>query len=49
MDLPGYYEFCCRVKIIAGHDALEKIPGALAGLQARKPMIVTDQGFPVPD
>ena len=35
MDLPGYYEFCCRVKIIAGHDALEKIPGALAGLQAR--------------
>jgi alcohol dehydrogenase len=44
MDLPGYYEFCCRVKIIAGHDALEKIPGALAGLQARKPMIVTDQG-----
>ena len=44
MDLPGYYEFCCRVKIIAGHDALEKIPGALAGLQARRPMIVTDQG-----
>ena len=44
MDLPGYYEFCCRVKIIAGHDALEKIPGALVGLQARKPMIVTDQG-----
>jgi len=44
MDLPGYYEFCCRVKIIAGHDALEQIPGALAGLNARKPMIVTDRG-----
>ncbi|MCX5835668.1 MAG: iron-containing alcohol dehydrogenase, partial [Deltaproteobacteria bacterium] len=44
MDLPEYYEFCCRVKIIAGHDALERIPGALASLNARKPMIVTDKG-----
>jgi alcohol dehydrogenase len=44
MDLPGYYEFCCRVKIIAGHDALERIPDALAGLNARKPMIITDKG-----
>jgi len=44
MDLPGYYEFCCRVKIIAGHDALEKIPDALANLRAGRPMIVTDKG-----
>ena len=44
MDLPGYYEFCCRVKIIAGHDALEKIFGVLANLYAGKPMIVTDKG-----
>jgi alcohol dehydrogenase len=44
MDLPGYYEFCCRVKIIAGHDALEKIPGILASLRAERPMIVTDKG-----
>ena len=44
MDLPGYYEFCCRVKIIAGHNALEKIPGALSHLNAGKPMIVTDKG-----
>jgi len=44
MDLPGYYEFCCRVKIIAGHDALEKIPDALAQLNAGRPMIVTDKG-----
>jgi alcohol dehydrogenase len=44
MDLPGYYEFCCRVKIMAGHDALERIPGALAGLNAKKPMIITDKG-----
>jgi alcohol dehydrogenase len=44
MDLPGYYEFCCRVKIIAGHNALEKIPAALSHLNAGKPMIVTDKG-----
>jgi alcohol dehydrogenase len=44
MDMPGYYEFCCRVKIISGHDALEKIPGTLAQLNAGRPMIVTDKG-----
>ena len=44
MDMPGYYEFSCRVKIISGHDALEKIPSALAQLNAGKPMIVTDKG-----
>jgi len=44
MDLPGYYEYCCGVKIIAGHDALERIPGILQDLHARRPMIVTDKG-----
>src|SRR5512137_1115011 len=44
MELPGYYEFCCRVKIIAGHDALEKIPVVLASLRAQRPMVVTDKG-----
>ena len=44
MDMPGYYEFCCRVKIISGHDALEKIPDTLAQLNAGRPMIVTDKG-----
>ena len=44
MELPKYYEFCCRVKIIAGHDALEKIPGILASLRAERPMIITDKG-----
>ncbi|MDD5711214.1 MAG: iron-containing alcohol dehydrogenase [Smithellaceae bacterium] len=44
MDLPGYYEFCCRVKVVAGHDALEKIPGILADLDAKKPFIITDKG-----
>ncbi len=44
MYIPEYYEFCCRVKIIAGHDALEKIPDALAKLHAGKPLIITDRG-----
>jgi len=44
MDLPGYYEYYCGVKIIAGHDALERIPGVLQDLHARRPMIVTDKG-----
>ena len=44
MDMPGYYEFCCRVKIISGHDALERIPATLAELTAQRPMIVTDKG-----
>ena len=44
MHIPGYYEFCCRVKIISGHQALEKIPGALAALHAKKAMIVADKG-----
>lgn len=29
MYMPDYYEFCCRVNIIAGHEALEKIPDLL--------------------
>jgi len=44
MYLPGYYEFCSRVKIIAGHNALEKIPGALADCGASRPFVVTDKG-----
>lgn len=44
MKLPGYYEFCCSVKLVAGHDALEKIPSLLASLGAKKPLIITDKG-----
>jgi len=44
MILPDYYEFCCRVQIVAGHDALEKIPALLAEMGAKKPLIVTDKG-----
>jgi len=44
MVLPDYYEFCCRVKIVAGHAALEKIPDMLDGRGAKKPLIITDKG-----
>ena len=44
MLLPDYYEFCCRVKIVAGHDALEKIPDLLIERSAKKPLVITDKG-----
>jgi alcohol dehydrogenase len=44
MILPDYYEFCCRVKIVAGHDALEKIPALLAEMGSKKPLLITDKG-----
>jgi alcohol dehydrogenase len=44
MILPDYYEFCCRVKLVAGHDALEKIPSLLGDMGAKKPLIITDKG-----
>lgn len=44
MFLPGYAEFCCRVRIMAGHRALEGIPALLEGLGAKRPLVVTDRG-----
>lgn len=44
MLLPDYYEYCCRVKTVAGHAVLEKIPELLADMHAAKPMIITDKG-----
>ncbi|MFK5953816.1 MAG: iron-containing alcohol dehydrogenase [Desulfobacterium sp.] len=44
MYIPDYYEFCCRVNIVAGHDALEKIPRLLSAMAANNPMILTDKG-----
>ena len=44
MLLPEYYEFCCSVKLVAGHKALERIPALLADLGAKKPLIITDKG-----
>ncbi len=44
MYIPDFYEFCCRVNIVAGHDALEQIPALLAEMGASSPMILTDKG-----
>jgi len=44
MHFPGYYEFFCPVKTVAGHHALEKIPQLLNDLGAQRPMIITDKG-----
>ena len=44
MILPGYYEFCCRVKTVSGHKALENIPEALLEMKSQCPMIITDKG-----
>ncbi len=44
MHVPGYYEFFCPVKTVAGHQALEKIPQLLNDLGAQHPMIITDKG-----
>ncbi|WP_218188018.1 iron-containing alcohol dehydrogenase [Desulfosarcina cetonica] len=44
MYIPGYYEFRCSVKTVAGHQALEAIPGLLETLDARRPMMITDRG-----
>jgi len=44
MVLPDYYEFCCRVNVVAGHQVLEQLPRMLAELNACKPMIITDKG-----
>jgi alcohol dehydrogenase len=44
MYIPEYYEFCCRVNMVAGHDALEKIPHLLLSMNAKNPMVLTDKG-----
>lgn len=44
MYIPDYYEFGCEVKIVAGHDSLEKISGLLSSMGANNPMVLTDKG-----
>ena len=44
MHVPGYYEFFCPVRTLAGHRVLEKIPQLLHRLGGQRPMIVTDKG-----
>lgn len=42
--IQDYYEFIARVRIVSGHDVLEKIPDELKKMGAIKPLIVTDKG-----
>ena len=42
--LPGYFEFFCPVKILAGVSALEHLPFELRSLGASRPMLITDAG-----
>jgi len=44
MLVPDFYDFCGRVKIVSGQNAIEKIPGLLAGLNSCRPLIITDRG-----
>jgi len=44
MHMPAYYEFCCKVNIVAGPDALSQIPSLLAAKGVFRPMILTDKG-----
>jgi len=44
MAIPDYYEFCCKVNIVAGPNALSQIPSLLAAKGVRRPMILTDKG-----
>ena len=44
MIMPNFYDFCCRVKTISGDRALEQIPGLLAGMNSKRPLIITDKG-----
>ncbi|HGY5238433.1 TPA: iron-containing alcohol dehydrogenase [Aeromonas salmonicida subsp. pectinolytica] len=39
-----YYDFFCPVKLMAGEQALEQLAGELAGLRARRPLLLTDKG-----
>ncbi len=44
MHIPGYYEFCNRVKVVSGHLALDKLQEMLKSLKSSKPLIITDKG-----
>lgn len=44
MNIPGYYEYCNKVKLISGHDVLEATPAFLQQLNAERPLLITDKG-----
>jgi alcohol dehydrogenase len=43
-NMSRYYDFFCPVKLMAGEQALEQLAGELAGLGARRPLLLTDKG-----
>ncbi|PWI49545.1 alcohol dehydrogenase [Candidatus Heimdallarchaeota archaeon B3_Heim] len=43
--IPSYFEFYNPVKIMAGKNALDNLPFELMQLQAKKPLVITDQGI----
>lgn len=43
MTLPDHFEFMCPTKTGSGSKALEHLPGDLKGLNAVKPLIITDK------
>lgn len=44
MTLPAYFEYGCRVRIVAGQGSLEKIPRLFSGAGAVRPLLITDRG-----
>ena len=43
--IPIYYEYHNPVKIMSGEAALENIPFALSSLEAKKPLLISDNGL----
>jgi alcohol dehydrogenase len=44
MTIPGYFEYGCRTRIVAGLGSLEKIPRLFSEAGAGRPLLVTDRG-----
>ncbi len=44
MFMPTFYDFCCRVRTLSGTAVLEQIPDQLAKMQAKRVLIISDQG-----
>lgn len=44
MQLPSFYDFCCRVKTLSGTGTLEMIPDQLAKLNAGRVLVISDKG-----
>lgn len=44
MQMPSFYDFCCRVRTLSGTGTLELIPDRLAKLNAGRVLIISDKG-----